>query len=121
MKEWKRCGKTVCAAASLNKAEGVYHLSVPMVGEVHSVMFRTAARGHVSASRWTCVLLHHFYMWCLLLSTDCSDNGICTVPVGGRADESPYCVCEPQWIGKGCHIVRPRRISGDPHLETLDG
>ncbi len=30
-------------------------------------------------------------------------------------------MCEPQWIGRGCQIARPRRIAGDPHLETLDG
>ena len=62
-----------------------------------------------------------FHSVCSPLYTDCSDNGVCTVPSGNRADRHPYCVCEPQWIGRGCHIARPRRGAGDPHLETLDG
>ena len=51
----------------------------------------------------------------------CSDNGNCTIPSGDAADRLPYCVCEEQWIGAGCHIARPRPGGGDPHLQTLDG
>ncbi|XP_065830968.1 uncharacterized protein [Oscarella lobularis] len=51
----------------------------------------------------------------------CSDNGICTIPMGSEADRKPYCVCDEQWIGPGCQFARPRPGGGDPHLQTLDG
>eukprot|EP00118_Oscarella_pearsei_P003217 m.13434 g.13434 ORF g.13434 m.13434 type:complete len:5185 (+) comp24805_c0_seq1:361-15915(+) len=51
----------------------------------------------------------------------CSDNGVCVVPSGDEADKKPYCVCNEQWIGRGCQFARPRPGGGDPHLQTLDG
>eukprot|EP00118_Oscarella_pearsei_P024297 m.303372 g.303372 ORF g.303372 m.303372 type:complete len:4895 (+) comp40834_c0_seq19:159-14843(+) len=51
----------------------------------------------------------------------CSDNGWCVVPFGREADRKPYCVCNGQWIGRGCQFPRPGPGGGDPHLQTLDG
>ena len=58
---------------------------------------------------------------CSVIVSVCSDNGICTIPMGSEADRKPYCVCDEQWIGPGCQFARPRPGGGDPHLETLDG
>ena len=58
---------------------------------------------------------------CSVIVSVCSDNGICTIPMGSETDRKPYCVCDEQWIGPGCQFARPRPGGGDPHLETLDG
>jgi hypothetical protein len=44
-REWKLCGKTVCVAVNLSKAEEVYHLYARLAGEVLHVMSRTAVLG----------------------------------------------------------------------------
>ena len=74
-------------------------------------------------SPWPCKnAAHIFIVVCVSWSLSvCSDNGVCTIPMGSERDRKPYCLCDEQWIGPGCQFARPRPGGGDPHLQTLDG
>lgn len=50
-------------------------------------------------------------------SHDCNKNGICKSLSNCQSE----CQCNRRWTGVACEILRPRRMWGDPHLETFDG